>query len=77
LKEPHTNTMHIRTFVYNIPRPKKIYLVMNDKLGRSADKDTRPRKGDQTVIYPSVFSLSNLKRLVFNFFVSFLINFIL
>jgi hypothetical protein len=46
--------MHIHAFGDNILQPKSV-LVMNEKMGRSVEKDTRTRQEDQVGISPSVF----------------------
>jgi hypothetical protein len=38
--------MHIHAFGDNIPRPK-VVLVLNEKVGRIVDKETRPIQEDQ------------------------------
>jgi hypothetical protein len=39
----------------NIPRPVKIYLVMNDKVGRSVGQGAKAKTREQEGISPSVF----------------------
>jgi hypothetical protein len=50
----------------NIPRPNKVYLVMNEKQGGVFDKETRPRQGGQARISPSVFLYLTSKGLFSN-----------
>jgi hypothetical protein len=45
--------MRIHAFGDNIMRPTSL-LAMNEKLGRSVDKETRPIQEDQVGISPSV-----------------------
>jgi hypothetical protein len=39
----------------NIPRPVKIYLVMNDKVERMVGQGDNAKTREQAGIYPSVF----------------------
>jgi hypothetical protein len=50
----------------NIPLPVIIYLLMNEKVGRSFLQGDNAKTREQAGISPSVFSLSNLKGLFSN-----------
>jgi hypothetical protein len=39
----------------NIPQPVIIYLVMNEKVGRSVLQGDKAKTREEAVIYPSVF----------------------